>query len=146
VNKQAGEWLIKDGVPDDSKVLIKGYTDYVAKGDTLSWMRKPGVLEEIPHYNFYPLSNADHFNGDNTAYQKSRIFSKYFMPMGPGKTFYLYTKITLGTLNATAAGIPLGLHTETGKELIWGLDGGNAGQPTFFVNYYGTVVNVNPND
>ncbi|TYR37324.1 exo-alpha-sialidase [Sphingobacterium phlebotomi] len=146
VNKQAGEWLIKDGVPDDSKVLIKGYTDYVAKGDTISWARNVGALEEFPHYNFYPLSNADHFNGDNTAYQKNRIFSKYFVPMGPGKTFYMYTKITLGTLNATAAGIPLGLHTETGNELIWGLDGGNAGQPTFFVNYYGTVVNVNPND
>lgn len=146
VNKQAGKWLIKDGVPDDGKVLIKGYTDYVAKGDTVSWARKPGALEVFPHYNFYPLSNADHFNGDNTAYQKNFVYSKYFVPIGQGMSFYMYTKMTMGTLNATAAGIPLGVNTESGKTLTFGLDGGNAGQPTFFVDYFGTTVNVNPND
>lgn len=148
VNKQAGEWLIKDGVPDDKKVLLKGYTDYVPKGDITSWTRKPGAVEVFPHRNFYPLSNADHFDGENdpNSYQKNFIFSKYFIPIGKGKTFYMYSKMTFGTLNATAAGIPLGIHTESGEQLTFGLDGGNSGQPTFFVDYFGTVVNVNPSD
>src|SRR3546814_20483695 len=46
--KQDGEWLMKDGVHDYGKILIKGYTDYYAVHDTTSWGLFPDGMQLIP--------------------------------------------------------------------------------------------------
>jgi len=142
--RQAGKWLMKDGVPDHEKILFKGYTDYFVKGDTLSWVQKNDGVYETPHFNYYPLSNADHFAGDANAYKFNWVYSKYFVPVGGGKSFYMYAKVTFGTFNATAAGLVLGKNWDTGGSLVFGMDGGS-GEPTFFVDVYGQLgATVNP--
>jgi len=139
-NKEAGVWLMKDGVPDYSKILFKGYTDYYAKGDTLSWVTRPDGLHMVPHYNYYPLSNADHFAGDVNCYKYNWAYSKYFVPMGAGKSFYFYAKVTFGTLNGTAAGMVMGKSWDTGGTFLFGMDGNStSGEPLFFIDLYGTL-------
>ncbi|WP_316811834.1 sialidase family protein [Pedobacter heparinus] len=142
--RQAGKWLMKDGVPDYERILFKGYTDYFPKGDTLSWVQKAAGAYMTPHYNYYPLSNADHFAGDPNSYKFNWVYSKYFVPVGGGKSFYMYAKVTFGTFNATAAGLVLGKNWDTGGSLVFGMDGGS-GEPTFFVDVYGQLgATVNP--
>lgn len=142
----AGVWLMKDGVPDYNKILFKGYTDYIVKGDTLSWVQKSDGMHMLPHFNFYPLSDADHFNGDPNSYKYNWVYSKYFVPVGTGKSFFMYAKITFGTFNSTAAGLSLGKNWSTGGPFLFGLDGNTStGEPAFFLDLYGTNgVSVNP--
>lgn len=146
-NKEAGVWLMKNGIPDYSKILFKGYTDYFAKGDTLSWVTRPDGLHMLPHLNYYPLSNADHFAGDANSYKYNWVYSKYFVPIGPGKSFYYYAKVTFGTLNGTAAGLSLGRNWDTNGNFIFGMDGNStSGEPLFFIDLYGTMgTSVDPN-
>lgn len=141
--KQAGIWLMKDGVPDHKKILFKGYTDYFAMNDTLSWVQQRDGMQLVPHRNFYPLSNADHFAGDANSYQFNRAYSKYFVPVGTGRGFYMYAKVTFGTLNATAAAITLGKSWDTQALFSFGLDGGGA-EPKFFADVYGMTIGVEP--
>ncbi|WP_423127775.1 sialidase family protein [Gaoshiqia sp. Z1-71] len=144
-NREAGVWLMKDGVPDYGKMLFKGYTDFYAKGDTLSWIKKNDGFHLLPHYNYYPLSNADHFAGDPNAYKYNWAYSKYFVPIGAGRSFYFYTKVTFGTMSATAVGLSLGISWANGGKFVFGMDGAStAGEPKFFVDLYGTTVSVNP--
>lgn len=145
-SRQAGKWLVKNGVPDYGKVLFKGYTDYFPKGDTLSWVQQPDGLHMLPHFSFYPLSNADHFAGDPNSYKYNWVYSKYFVPVGPGKSFYMYAKVTFGTFNSTAAGLSLGKNWDTGGPFTFGLDGNTAtGEPGFFLDLYGkNGISVNP--
>ena len=146
-NREAGVWLMRNGVPDYGKILFKGYTDYYAKNDTLSWVTKTDGLHMVPHYNYYPLSNADYFAGDANSYKYNWVYSKYFVPVGAGKSFYMYAKVTFGTLNGTAAGLSLGRNWDTGGNFIFGMDGNStSGEPLFFIDLYGTLgASVDPN-
>lgn len=144
-NREAGRWLMRNGVPNYEGILFKGYTDFYAAGDTLSWVQEPQGMRLIPHRNYYPITNADHFGGNPNSYQFNWVHSKYFVPVGPGKSFYMYTKLTVGTFAGTAFGLVLGTNWETGQNFVLGMDGFSAIAPTFFVNLYGTTVNVDPN-
>lgn len=144
-NREAGVWLMRDGVPDYGRILFKGYTDFYAAGDTLSWVHESIGMRSIPHRHFYPITNDDHFGGNPNSYRFNFAYSKYFVPVGPGQSFYMYTKMTVGTFNATALGIVLGRSWENDEIFALGLDGGSS-TPTFFVNVYGTVVSANPAD
>lgn len=144
-NREAGIWLMRNGVPDHERVLFKGYTDFYPAGDTLSWVPESQGMRLIPHRNYYPITNADHFGGNPNSYQFNWVHSKYFVPVGRGKSFYMYTKLTVGTFAGTALGLVLGKNWETGQDFVLGMDGFSAIAPTFFVNLYGTTVNVDPN-
>ncbi len=144
-NREAGIWLMRNGVPDYEKILFKGYTDFYPAGDTLSWVPEPQGMRLIPHRNFYPITNADHFGGNPNSYQFNWAYSKYFVPVGPGKSFYMYTKVTVGTFAGTALGLFLGVNWETGQNFVLGMDGASAIAPTFFVDLYGTTASVDPN-
>lgn len=143
--RQAGKWLMKEGKPDYEKILVKGYTDYAAVGEALSWVQKPDGLHEIPHYNYYPLSAADHFAGDANSYKYNWIYSKYFVPIGSGTSFYMYAKVTFGTFNGTAAALVLGKNWDTQAVFNFGMDGNSTtGEPKFFLDYYGVTASVDP--
>ncbi len=144
-SRNAGVWLMKNGIPENDKILFKGYTDFYAAGDTISWEKQTNGYRLIPHRNFYPVSDKDHFGGNPNSYRNNWVYSKYFVPVGPGKSFYMYTKFTLGTFSGTAAGFLLGKSWETGGEFIFGFDGFSNIAPTFFVDLYGRQgVSVNP--
>lgn len=144
--RQAGEWLMKEGVPDYRKILFKGYTDYYPAGDTTSWSLFPDGMHMIPHRNYYPITDDDHFGGNPNSYQDNWVYSKYFVPIGPGKSFYMYAKITVGTFSGTAMGLALGRSWETKENFVFGMDGFSSIAPTFFLDFYGTTVGVDPND
>ncbi|MFB5945983.1 sialidase family protein [Albibacterium profundi] len=145
-SRQAGIWLMKDGIPEHDKVLFKGYTDYKAMHDTVSWILEPNGVRLRPHRNFYPLSNADHLGGDPNSYQRNWVVSKYFVPVGTGKSFYMYFKATVGTFSGTAAGLVLGRSWENGREFIFGFDGYSAIAPMFFVDLYERTFSVSPDN
>ncbi len=143
--RQAGVWLMKDGMADNGKILFKGFTDYKAMNDTLSWVKENTGMRLIPHRNYYPLTNADHLGGDPNSYTYNWAMSKYFVPVGEGKSFYMYAKVTVGTFSGTAAGLDLGRSWETGGSFIFGFDGNSNVAPTFFVDLYGKLgASVNP--
>ncbi|MCH5599820.1 exo-alpha-sialidase [Niabella ginsengisoli] len=143
--RQAGVWLMKDGVADPAKILFKGFTDYKAMNDTLSWVRENYGMRLIPHRNYYPLTNADHLGGDPNSYTYNWTQSKYFVPVGEGKSFYMYAKVTVGTFSGTAAGLELGRSWETGGSFVFGFDGNSNIAPTFFIDLYGKLgASVNP--
>lgn len=140
--RQAGVWLMKDGVPDYGKILFKGYTDYFPAGDTLSWEPFPDGMHMIPHRNYYPITDDDHFGGNPNSYKYNWACSKYFVPVGPGKSFYMYAKITVGTFSGTAMALRLGRSWETKEDFNFGMDGFSNIAPTFFLNFYGTTIGV----
>ncbi|WP_316767646.1 sialidase family protein [Pedobacter frigiditerrae] len=143
--RTAGKWLMKNGVPDYENILVKGYTDYAAVGDALSWEQKPDGLHELPHYNFYPLATTDHFAADANSYKYNWIYSKYFVPVGAGTSFYMYAKVTFGTFNGTAAALVLGKNWDTQAVFNFGMDGNSTtGEPKFFLDYYGVTASVDP--
>ncbi|WP_211657607.1 sialidase family protein [Parapedobacter composti] len=144
-NREAGVWLMRNGEPNYDKILFKGYTDFFAAGDTLSWVKEPNGMRLIPHRNYYPITNADHFGGNPNSFQFNWVHSKYFVPVGPGKSFYMYTRLTVGTFAGTAFGLFLGVNWETGQNFVLGMDGASAIAPMFFVDLYGTTASVDPN-
>ncbi|HYH56140.1 MAG TPA: sialidase family protein, partial [Anseongella sp.] len=135
-------WLMKDGLPDYGKILFKGYTDYYPAGDTLSWVKYPDGMHMIPHRNYYPITDEDHFGGNPNSYQHNWVYSKYFVPVGAGKSFYMYTRLTIGTFSGTAMGLVLGRSWETREDFVFGMDGFSNIAPTFFLNLYGTTIGV----
>lgn len=142
--REAGTWLMRNGVPDHEGILFKGYTDFYPAGDTLSWVPEPEGMRLIPHRNYYPITNADHFGSNPNSFQFNWAYSKYFVPIGPGKSFYMYTKMTVGTFAGTALGLFLGVNWETGQNFVLGMDGFSAIAPMFFVDLYGTTASVDP--
>src|SRR3546814_1204863 len=96
---------MKDGVPDYGKILFKSYTDYYADHDTTSWSLFLDGMHMIPHRNYYPISIEDHFGGNPNSYKFNWVYSKYFVTVGSGKSFYMYAKIKVGTFQIGRANI-----------------------------------------
>lgn len=144
IHKGAGIWLMKEGQPSHERVLFKGFTDYYAGGDTISWIPQSDGMRLIQHRNPYPVTNADHVGGRENSYRNNYVVSKYFVPVGKGKRFYMYFKATIGTFNGTAAGIVLGTSWENGREFIFGFDGFSNIAPQFFLDLYEKTFSVNP--
>lgn len=143
-DKESGVWLMKEGIPFHDRILFKGFTDYYVGGDTISWIEEPDGMRLIQHRNPYPVTNADHVGGRENSYRNNWVVSKYFVPVGKGKSFYMYFKATVGTFNGTAAGIVLGSSWENGREFIFGFDGFSAVAPQFFLDLYERTFSVNP--
>lgn len=143
-NKESGVWLMKEGEAFHDRILFKGFTDYYTGGDTISWVDEPDGMRLIQHRNPYPVTTSDHVGGRENSYRNNWVVSKYFVPVGKGKSFYMYFKATVGTFNGTAAGIVLGSSWENGREFIFGFDGFNAIAPQFFLDLYERTFSVNP--
>lgn len=99
---QAGEFLIKDGVVDFSRVSFMGFTDFVPTigGDTTSWYQGDGFYGNIQHKVFYP-TNATQFGGVNYSYDCNHAYFRPFLQIGPGKKWYVYARMSLEYLNNT---------------------------------------------
>lgn len=141
--KSGGVWLMKDGKASLDKILFKGFTDYYAGGDTISWVHESNGMRLIQHRNPYPVTTADHVGGRENSYRNNYAVSKYFVPVGKGQNFYMYFKATIGTFNGTAAGIVLGTSWENGREFIFGFDGFSNVAPQFFLDFYERTFTIN---
>lgn len=145
--RMTGEYLIKDGKVDFSKITTNGYSDFVpAMGDTLSWFQGDGFYGSVQHYNFYPLNTQDHLGRNANSYQNVGFGTRTFLETGPGKQFYVYAKMSFTYLKGTAPWFWFGageLGNGFTKRTIAGFDGGSGfnGFPIFFANFSGTLVN-----
>lgn len=146
VERQAGVWMVKDGEVFHDKVLFRGFTDYYAGGDTISWVKQADGMRLIPHRNPYPVTVADHVGGRENSYRHNWAVAKSFLPVGKGHSFYMYIKATVGTFAGTAAGLVLGSSWENGKEFLMGFDGNSNVAPKFFLDLYERTFSVNPED
>ncbi len=145
-DRQAGVWMVKDGEVFHDKVLFRGFTDYYAGGDTISWIKEANGMRLIPHRNPYPVTVADHVGGRENSYRHNWAVAKSFLPVGKGHRFYMYIKATVGTFSGTAAGLVLGSSWENGKEFLFGFDGNSNVAPKFFLDLYERTFSVNPED
>lgn len=102
-NRQAGEYLIKEGKVDFSRVSFMGFTDFVPTigGDTLSWYQGDGFYGNIQHQVFYPSDANLQFGGVSYSKECNHAYFKPFLEIGPGKKWYFYAKMSLEYLNAT---------------------------------------------
>lgn len=92
-----GYWLIKDNAVDYEQVAFRGYSDFQPEVsvENLSWFDNGTGLASRQHYNENAISDADHFNGDALSYESNDLYSRGFLECGPGKSWYVYAKVSI---------------------------------------------------
>lgn len=104
-------YLIKDGVPDFTKISIMGFTDFAvgmpAIPDSSSWYS--GVDRNgktffgcRQHRINYALNNADHFGGNQLSYMYNALFSRMYLKNGAGKQWKVKARLTLEVFGCNA--------------------------------------------
>lgn len=103
VTHQAGEYLIKDGKVDFSRVSFMGFTDFVPTigKDTTSWYQGEGFYGNIQHQVFYPADDNLQFGGVGYSKDCNHAYFKPFLQIGSGKQWYFYARMSLEYLNNT---------------------------------------------
>lgn len=140
--RQEGMWLIKDGVPDYSKISLKSYVDFRPQhGDSTVWEIKDGGLTSAECYNFFPMLPTDHFGGDANSFQYNSLSAKPMVKFAPGSKWYFYARMSIPAFYGTA---PYFLYASNGG---WGnrstsaFDGNDgAGNPTFYAQVKGALL------
>lgn len=142
--RQAGMWLVKNGIPDYTKTIFKGYTDFKPQfGDTSIWFRENDNFTSYQCWNYFALSDADHFGRDKNSYMYTNFFTKPFVKYFPGSKWYFYAKMSLPYIAGTAPYFWFGGKTGINKRHTAGIDGGGGfdGNPIFFMQVDGTLIN-----
>jgi len=145
--RQAGIWLIKNGIPDPTKTIFKGYTDFKPEfGDTLAWYPEEGRYTSYQCWNFYPLVNQENeyygFRNYN-SYQYAGFFTKPFVKYFPGSKWYFYAKMSLPYIAGTAPYFWFGGKGGFSKRHTAGIDGGGGynGNAIFFAQINAQLIN-----
>lgn len=142
-DRQAGEYLIRNGEVDFSRVVTLGYTDFqpTIGADSLSWYfpQDKSYYGCRAHANFYALSDADHFGGNKYSFEGNDFFTKVFMEIGQGKKWYFYAKMSLTYLNNTRCYFTYGGNDGWSKRHMAGIDWG-LGYPSFFAYVNGAKL------
>lgn len=144
--RQAGVWLVKNGIPDYTKAIFKGYSDFYPQfGDTLAWYAEEGCYTSRQCWNFYALDNTDHGYNSNTSYQYASFFTKPFVKYASGSKWYFYAKMSLPYVAGTAPYFWFGSKSGFSKRHTAGIDGGSGfnGNPIFFAQIDGALINSN---
>lgn len=144
--RQSGMWLVKNGTPDHTKAIFKGYSDFFPQyGDTLAWYAEEGRYTSRQCWNFYALDNTDHSYGNYYSYQYASFFTKPFVKYAPGSKWYFYAKMSLPYIAGTAPYFWFGAKSGFNKRHTAGLDGGSGfnGNPVFYAQIDGALINSN---
>lgn len=144
--RQSGMWLVENGIPDHTKAIFKGYSDFYPQyGDTLAWYAEEGRYTSRQCWNFYALDNNDYGYGNYYSYQYASFFTKPFVKYAPGSKWYFYAKMSLPYIAGTAPYFWFGAKSGFNKRHTAGLDGGNGfnGNPVFFAQIDGALINSN---
>lgn len=146
--RQAGIWLVKDGVPDFTRTIFKGYTDFRPEfGDTLIWNQEDGRYTSRQCWNYFALDISDHFGGEEggtvESYRYSTFITKPFVKYFPGSKWYFYAKMSIPYFAGTAPYFWVGGKGGYNRRNVIGIDGGAGfnGNPVFFLNINGNLVN-----
>lgn len=97
-----GYWLIQDNVVDYEQVGFRAYSDFQPEVPTsnLSWFDGGTGFAFRQHWNANSISDADHFNGDALSYECNDLYSRGFLECGPGKSWYVYAKVSVNYMYA----------------------------------------------
>lgn len=100
-------YLIKDGVPDYTRMSVLAFTDFAvempATEEQSSWYQgvdfngKPyfGCRQ---HMNFKPLNTEDHFGGNALSYMYNSLQSRIYLANGNGKNWKVKIRMAVETL------------------------------------------------
>lgn len=104
-------YLIKDGVPDYTKMSVMGFTDFAvgmpAIPDSSSWYSGVDRNGETffgcrQHRINYALNNTDHFGGNQLSYMYNALFSRLYLKNGAGKQWKVKARLTLEVFGCNA--------------------------------------------
>lgn len=96
-----GYWLIQNDVVDYVQVGFRAYSDFQPEVPTsnLSWFDEGTGFAFRQHWNANSISDADHFNGDALSYESNDLYSRGFLECGPGKSWYVYAKVSVNYMD-----------------------------------------------
>lgn len=123
-------YLIKDGVPDYSRLSLLGYTDFVpekrmeeASWDQFTDIYGKNCLRCRQHRNFYAANDKEHFGGNKFSFEFNELVSRVFLENENGKKWRVYAKMALSTLGNNSRAM-LSFEGEEGwsKRMGIGLD------------------------
>ena len=104
-------YLIKDGVPDYTKMSVMGFTDFAvgmpAVQDSTSWYTGVDRLGETffgcrQHRIYYALENSNHFGGNQLSYMYNALFSRLYLKNGAGKQWKVKARLALEVFGCNA--------------------------------------------
>lgn len=98
-------YLIKEGIPDFTKMSLLGYTDFVPEKsmEESSWGSFTDIygrkcLRCRQHRNFYPANDKDHFGENKFSHQFNELVSRVFLENADNKKWRVYAKMALSSL------------------------------------------------
>lgn len=96
-------YLIKDGVPDFTKMSVLGFTDFAvampAGEDALSWRqgtdRSGNLYFGCRQHKINYADNEDNYGGNQLSYVYNGLFSRLYVENGPGKQWKMKARMAL---------------------------------------------------
>lgn len=104
-------YLIKDGVPDFTKMTVIGFTDFAvempATPDTLSWRQGTDRNGELyfgcrQHKINYALDNINNYGGTQLSYMYNALYSRLYLKNGPGRQWKVKARVAMEVFGCSA--------------------------------------------
>ncbi len=124
-------YLIKDGVPDFTKMSVLGFTDFAvampANPDTLSWRQGIDRNGDLyfgcrQHKINYALDNVDNYGGNQLSYVYNALFSRLYLQNGAGKQWKMKARMAMEVFACNAFSRFIFEGSEWTKQSNLGLD------------------------
>lgn len=123
-------WLIKDGVPDFTKMSVLGFTDFAvsmsAEPEDLSWRqgtdRNGKVYYGCRQHKIDGADNADNFGGNQLSYLYNGLFSRLYVENGVGKRWKMKARMALEQLGVSTFSRFIFEGAEWAKQANFGFD------------------------
>ena len=141
-------WLIKDGVPDFTKMSVLGFTDFAvnmsAEPEDLSWRqgtdRNGKVYYGCRQHKINGADNADNFGGNQLSYVYNGLFSRLYVENGAGKRWKMKARMALEVLNVKAYSRFIFEGAEWEQQADFGFDW-ISGANTYLYLFRSSIVN-----
>lgn len=103
-------YLIKDGVPDFTKMSVLGFTDFAvtmpANPDTLSWRQSTDRNGEVyfgcRQHKINYADNTDNYGGNQLSYVYNGLFSRLYLENGTGKQWKMKARVAMEVFGCNA--------------------------------------------
>lgn len=104
-------YLVKDGVPDFTKLSVMGFTDFAvempAKPDTLSWRQGYDRNGKLyfgcrQHMINHALNNTDNYGGNPLSYVYNALYSRLYLKNGTHKNWKVTARVAMEIFDNSA--------------------------------------------
>lgn len=104
-------YLVKDGVPDFTKMSVIGFTDFAvempANPDTLSWRQGYDRNGNLyfgcrQHLINHALNNTDNYGGNPLSYVYNALYSRAYLKNGAQKNWKVTVRVAMELFNNSA--------------------------------------------